>query len=77
MKDYNYIDPKHYKKSTFEVWEMMLAIWGPVHFISHCEMTAMKYRMRLGNKPDQPELRDLEKAKWYEKKAIEIKKKYT
>jgi hypothetical protein len=35
-------------------------------YIAFCEMNAFKYRMRLGDKPDQPIDRDLEKAKWYE-----------
>lgn len=38
-------------------------------------MTAFKYRMRVGKKPGQPVERDLEKAKWYEDKAIELKKR--
>jgi hypothetical protein len=37
-------------------------------------MTAFKYRMRLGLKPDQPIGRDLEKAMWYENKANELRK---
>lgn len=75
MSEYNYIDPKHYQNSTKEVWEMMVDIWGKEAYIKHCEMCAFKYRMRLGLKPDQPIERDLDKAKWYEAKAKELKGK--
>lgn len=71
-KDYDFINPNHYKKGDKEVYEMMIDIWGKDAFIKHCEMCAFKYRMRLGEKPDQPIERDLEKAKWYENKAKEL-----
>ena len=72
---YDYVNPSHYKQSDMEVWEMMLAIWGKDAFIKHCEMTAFKYRMRVGLKPGQSIGRDLSKAKWYEDKANELKSK--
>ena len=73
-KNYNYIDsPNHYNNNSIEVWEMMLKIWGKEKFIAFCEMNAFKYRMRLGEKPEQPVTRDLNKAKWYEDKAKELK----
>ena len=40
-------------------------------------MTAFKYRMRIGNKPDQPLERELAKAKWYEDKAKELSRQDT
>ena len=73
QKSYDYINPDHYKKGTKEVYEMMIDIWGKDAYIAHCEMCAFKYRMRLGSKPDQPIERDLEKARWYEAKAKELK----
>ena len=72
---YDHINPNHYKNSTKEVWEMMVDIWGEEKYIAFCEMNAFKYRMRLGLKPEQPIERDLDKAKWYESKANEIKNK--
>lgn len=72
-KDYDHINPDHYKNSSKEVWEMMVDIWGVDAFITHCELTAFKYRMRIGLKPDQPIERDLEKAKWYEDKAKQLR----
>ena len=77
MKEYNYThSPEHYNNTNVEAWVMMLKIWGPEAFIKHCEMTAFKYRMRLGSKPNEPIERDLEKAKWYENKAKEIKDEF-
>ena len=63
----------HYKQGSKEVIEMMVDIWGREAVAKHCEMCAFKYRMRLGNKPDQPIERDLEKARWYENKAKELR----
>lgn len=74
-KPYDFINPDHYKKGSKEVWEMMVDIWGEEAFIKHCEITAFKYRMRLGEKPEQPVERDLEKARWYESKAKELRAK--
>ena len=56
-----------------ETWEMMLKIWGTTAFISHCEMSAFKYRQRIGTKPEQSVEQDLEKALWYENKARELR----
>lgn len=73
QEDYDYINPNHYQTMSKEVWQMMLDVWGPAKFIAHCEMCAFKYRLRLGNKPGQSVEQDLEKARWYENKAKEIK----
>lgn len=73
VKNYDYINPKHYKSGSKEIIEMMVDIWGAEAVALHCEMCAFKYRMRLGKKPDQPIDRDLEKAKWYESKAKELR----
>ena len=72
-ESYDFVNPNHYKKGSKEVWEMMVDIWGVDHFIAHCEMCAFKYRQRLGLKPDQPIETDLNKAKWYEAKADELR----
>ena len=70
---YDFINPEHYKKGSKEVIDMMLDIWGVEKLIAHCEMCAFKYRMRIGNKPNQPIEQDLKKAIWYENKAKELK----
>ncbi len=64
--------PDHYNQYSFEVIDMMELIWGPEKLAVYCEINAFKYRLRLGNKPDQPVERDLEKARWYEKKRKEL-----
>jgi len=70
---YDFINPEHYKKGSKEVIDMMLDIWGVEKLIAHCEMCAFKYRMRIGNKPNQTIENDLKKAVWYENKAKELK----
>ena len=72
-RDYDYINPNHYKKGDLEVWEQMVKLWGVEAFVKHCEMCAFKYRMRMGAKPEQPIERDLKKAEWYEAKANELR----
>lgn len=75
MDEYDFINPDHYNKGSMEVIDMMEEIWGVEKLMAHCEMCAFKYRMRLGEKPDQPIHRDLDKAKWYENKASELRQK--
>jgi hypothetical protein len=53
---------------------MMEMIWGVEATALWCEMTAFKYRMRLGNKPDNPVDQDLAKEAWYLVKAKELRK---
>ena len=72
---YNKVNPEHYKSMSKETWEMMLDIWGIDAFIAHCEMTAFKYRMRVGKKPGEEIEADIEKARWYELKALEMRQK--
>lgn len=72
--DYDYVNhPSHYKKFSVETIDMMVAIWGAEAVAKHCEMCAFKYRMRAGEKPDQPVDRDLEKANWYLEKAKSLR----
>lgn len=73
VKEYDFINPDHYKQGSKEVIEMMELIWGKEKLIAYCEMNAFKYRMRLGLKPEQSIERDLEKANWYEQKAKELR----
>ena len=70
---YDYVNPSHYQQSSIEVIDMMESIWGIDKLISYCEMNSFKYRMRLGLKPNQSIERDLEKARWYENKAMELR----
>ena len=54
---------------------MMIDIWGEEAYIKHCEMCAFKYKLRAGEKPDQPVDRDLEKANWYLEMANKLRNK--
>lgn len=67
--------PSHYNKYDVEVIDMMERIWGPEAMITWCKLTAFKYRMRLGEKPENSVEQDLEKEKWYLEKAKEYENK--
>jgi len=69
----DHINPNHYKNYSVEVIDMMVAIYGKERVADHCEITAFKYRQRMGTKPDQPIERDLKKEKWYLDKAKELR----
>ena len=72
-ENYDFVNPEHYKQGSMEVIDMMKLLWGTEALILHCEMTAFKYRMRAGRKPDQSIERDLEKARWYDDKAKKLR----
>lgn len=65
--------PTHYNNYTIECIEMMRRIWGDEVTAQWCEMTAFKYRMRVGTKPDNPIEQDLSKEEWYLSKAKELR----
>lgn len=71
--EYDYVNPNHYKSFSIECIDMMVSIWGKEKVATYCEINAFKYKMRLGEKPDQPVDRDLDKANWYLNKAKELK----
>lgn len=64
--------PAHYNHYSMETIDMMVRIFGVQRTIEWCEMTAFKYRMRLGLKDDINQ--DLAKETWYLNKAEELKK---
>ena len=73
--NYEMVDhPAHYNNYSMECIDMMESIWGAGAAALWCEMTAFKYRMRLGNKPDNPIDQDLAKEAWYLTKAKELRK---
>ena len=72
-EEYDFVNPEHYKRGSMEVIDMMKLLWGTEALILHCEITAFKYRMRAGTKPDQPIERELEKARWYDEKAKKLR----
>jgi len=72
-ENYDYINPSHYKSYNKEVIDMMVDIWGKENVAMYCTITAYKYRMRLGKKPDQPIEQELKKEQWYLNKAQELR----
>jgi hypothetical protein len=70
---YSNITPAHYNKGEKEVWEMMVTLFGKDEFKSFCRLNAFKYRMRAGEKTEDP-TEDIAKAKWYENKLKELNK---
>lgn len=73
MDNYDHINPLHYKNYSMEVIDMMIAIFGTDATAIYCEMTAFKYRMRMGTRPNNSVEQDLQKEDWYLKKAKELK----
>lgn len=57
--------PQHYNKYDVEVIEMMKRIWGVQAVTTWCKLTAFKYRMRLGEKPNNSIEQDLKKELFY------------
>jgi hypothetical protein len=71
-KNYDFINPQHYRNYSFETLEMMQTIYGKEATAQYCEMSAFKYRMRMGAKPGSSVEQDLEKEKWFLNKAKEL-----
>lgn len=67
--------PSHYNQYTIEAIEMIRRIYGDENTAIWCEMTALKYRLRMGTKEDNPIEQDLAKEKWYLEKAKELRSK--
>ena len=74
MDNYEMVNhPTHYNTYGVEVIEMMQRIWGAERTADWCEMTAFKYRMRMGTKPDNDIEQDIAKEHWYLAKAKELR----
>jgi len=74
VPSYEYVNhPSHYNSSSIETIEKMRRIWGNEQTALWCEMTAFKYRDRIGNKPDNSNDQEVGKIKWYENKARELR----
>ena len=65
--------PPHYNKYDIEVIDMMRKLWGDEAVYSWCKLTAFKYRMRLGEKPNNSIEQDLKKEKFYIEYAKKLK----
>ena len=66
--------PKHYNTYDMETIDIMRRIWGDETVAMWCKLTAFKYRMRMGTKPDNSFEQDLSKEQWYLNKCDEILK---
>ena len=65
--------PTHYNQYDIEVIDMIIRIWGPEAASLWCDITAFKYRMRMGTKPDNSIEQDIKKEQWYLNKSKEIR----
>ena len=66
--------PSHYNQYDIEVIDMIIKIWGPEAAALWCDITAFKYRMRMGTKPGNSIEQDIKKEQWYLNKSKEIRK---
>jgi hypothetical protein len=74
QEDYDYVRPQHYKeKDGRETWEVMIDLFGAERVADWCELTAYKYKARMGKKPNEGIDREQAKIDWYENKAREIR----
>lgn len=65
-EDYEMVNhPQHYNLYSEETIDIMKDVYGPDAVALWSEMTAFKYRMRMGTKPGSPVEQDLEKEKVY------------
>lgn len=60
-------DAKHYNETRLNSLIKWERVYGTLAVMTFCEITAEKYRERIGKK-DNPEL-DIIKMKWYDKAA--------
>lgn len=67
--------PTHYNAYSVETIDMMERIYGAEATAQWCEMTAFKYRMRMGMKPDNSVAQDLAKERWYIERASHLRNK--
>lgn len=72
IKDDPVNHPKHYTQGDIECIDAMIAAKGIDKVIAFCECNAFKYIWRCNEKNG---IEDIEKAIWYEKKAIELRKR--
>ena len=65
--------PSHYNQYDIEVIDTIIRIWGPEAAALWCDITAFKYRMRMGTKPGNSIEQDIKKEQWYLNKSKEIR----
>ncbi len=67
VKPYEFVNkPKHYYYFGLQAIDIIEKSLSWEEFIGFLKGNSLKYRLRLGSKPNQPIYQDLKKAKWYE-----------
>lgn len=64
--------PEHYNTGNIECIDAMVSAFGNVQTAVFCQINAFKYLWRADKKGKYTE--DLEKAKWYIEKCLELTK---
>jgi len=73
---YDYIKPKHYQLwEGMEPFELHKKLLSESEYIGFLKGNIIKYKLRIGDKPNEPIERDLEKIKVYQKELNKILKK--
>ena len=72
-KTYDEVGAPHYRQQPIEAIEVIRRVYGEAAAAQWCEITAFKYRLRLGHKPTTTMENDLKKEKWYLEKSSELK----
>lgn len=67
--------PDHYKAGDYECLDVMESLYGLNAVINFCMLNAFKYQWRCNRKNNCQE--DLQKARWYNKKALDLMNKIT
>lgn len=65
--------PKHYVRNSIECIDAMQECFGVEEVQSFCKLNAFKYLWRCENKSNMKE--DIEKARWYLNKYLELEEK--
>ena len=63
-------EPSHYGKYGKQTVDIMDDIWKPFLTAMWCKMTAFKYRMRMGEKPENPIQQEIDKEIKYLKMYV-------
>lgn len=69
-------EPSHYGKYGKQTVDIMDDIWKPFLTAMWCKMTAFKYRMRMGEKPENPIQQEIDKENKYLKMYENYKKEW-
>lgn len=71
-KSVDSINPSYYNNGTVSCIDAMQSAFGPEAVVDFCKLNAFKYVWRAGEKAGNSEAQDLEKARWYLGKAVEL-----